>query len=238
MSANSFLKEVMQYVEELVPSAKWETGNGYALLLLDNDARSICFLSDTEIKKMHSSVTGYFILEYFWNKNKDASKSRLCSILGMTSKIHARQCSLSRIDEKQARTFIDHNHIMGYAKSYLSYGLFLKNELVAVACFSKGRKMHRLPPGKYSFELIRFCNKNHFTVVGGLSKLIHHFADAHKPGDIMTYVDISWGLPSAYYSQGFVLDSVSPSITITVIRNGLPDLEFLNKGNYKLIKHY
>jgi hypothetical protein len=98
--------------------------------------------------------------------------------------------------------------------------------------------MNRLPAGEKSFELIRFCNKNYHTVVGGLSRLIHNFAETYKPGDIMTYVDISWGAPSAYYSLGFVLDSISPSLTVTVIRNDLPDLEFINKGNYKLIKHY
>ena len=157
--------------------------------------------------------------------------------MGHTKRIHARQCILIRIDKKSASAFIDAYHIMGYAASYYNYGLFLKGELVAVACFSKGRRMNRLPQDKKSFELIRFCNKNFYTVVGGLSKFIHHFEIEHMPGDIMTYVDIAWGQPSAYYTLGFVLDKITPSVIRTIPQNDKAVIEFADMGNYKLIKY-
>lgn len=97
--------------------------------------------------------------------------------------------------------------------------------------------MRRLKEGKKSYELIRFCSKNESTVVGGLSKLIRHFEKFQSPGDIMTYVDISWGEPHAYYALGFVLDSITPPISCSLNTSSNTTIEYWNKGNYKLIKH-
>jgi hypothetical protein len=237
MSSNRFIKEVVAFVKEYLPNAKWQMEKDYAVLYLDENKKSVCFLANNALSTMHDIAHRFYIIEYFWEKNKESSKSRLCSLMGVTKRIHARQCVLKRIDKTMAKSFVDANHTMGYAGSYYNYGLFLKDELVAVACFSKGRRMDRLPEDKKSFELIRFCNKNFYTVVGGLSKLIHNFEVEHAPGDMMTYVDIAWGEPYAYYALGFVLDKITPSVTTSIPQLNATAIEFTNKGNYKLIKH-
>ncbi len=237
MPSSYFIQDVTAFVKGYMPEAIWEIKKDYTILYLNERNKSVCFIGNQGLDNMHLLNHRFYITEFAWQKNKEASKSRLSSLMGLTHRIHARQCTLSRIDKITAKNFINENHTMGYAASYYHYGLFLKNELAAVACFSKGRRMNRLPPGKKSFELIRFCNKNFHTVIGGLSKLIHLFEKEYSPGDIMTYVDIAWGQPNAYYALGFVLDKVTPSIALHDIMPDGEVIEYRNKGNYKLIKH-
>lgn len=237
MKSEEFIQEAISFVKTYLPEAKWQISPDCAVLFLDDETKSICFLPNSELNSMSSMTYRFYITEFHWQKNKEASKSRLCSLLGITKRIHARQCIISRIDKKIAGNFVNENHTMGYASSYYNYGLFRKDILVAVACFSKGRRMNRLPGGERSFELIRFCNLNYHTVVGGLSKLIHYFEQTHLPGDIMTYVDRAWGEPNAYYALGFTLDKITPGVITKIDGKGVQEIEFTNKGNYKLIKH-
>ena len=232
-----FLEEVRQFITSIIPSAAWETGNGYAVLFPADSKKSICFLSNDSLDLLHDSVHRFYITEFQWQKNMGATMSRLSSILGNTNRIFARQCSVSTIDKKIAHLFTNENHIMGYANSAYHYGLFYKNELIAVACFSKGMKMDRLPGSKKSFELIRFCSKNFHTVVGGLSKLLHSFTEEKSPGDIMTYIDVAWGEPFAFYALGFLLDKITPPFKSIILLHDKSTLTYINKGNYKLIKH-
>ena len=124
-----------------------------------------------------------------WEGKQGIILSRINSLLGQNKRVHGRACDIKLLDKNTAETFLNQHHIMGFAKSYYKLGLYKNDELVAIATFSKGRKMNRLPDGKKSFELIRFCNASGLTVVGGLSKLIHHFIKLTNAGDIMTYID-------------------------------------------------
>src|SRR5690606_3503625 len=90
------------------------------------------------------------------------------------------------------------------------YGLFLEGELMAVAVFSGGRQM-RHTENYRSFECIRFCTKQQFVVVGGLSKLLEAFIRDFKPNDIMTYVDLDWSDGKNFESLGFVeINKIEP----------------------------
>jgi hypothetical protein len=237
MPERNFIKDAVSFVNEYLPHANWELEKDRAALLLTPPLKSILFLNNTALHMISESLHSHIITEYSWNKNQLATQSRICSILGVTSRIHARQTIVKKISKAVAKIFVDTNHMMGYAQSHLSYGLFTKDAMVAVACFSKGRKMDRLPTDKRSYELVRFCSKNFHTVVGGLSKLIHHFEKERTPGDIMTYVDRTCGEPHAYYALGFVLDKVSEPLTISIMKENEIKTNFTNKGNYKLIKH-
>ncbi len=125
------------------------------------------------------------------------------SRLYLNKKIFARKCEVKRVYAPEAEIFLNKYHLMGYAKSATYIGLYYSEELLAVASFSSGRKMNRLPPDKRSHELIRFCCKAGITVSGGLSKIIRHFVEWKKPGDIMTYIDRQFGEGKAYTQLGF-----------------------------------
>jgi hypothetical protein len=125
------------------------------------------------------------------------------SNLGLNKTIFARNCAIKKILRKAAENFLEHYHLIGFTQSGFNYGLFYKDELVAVASFSKGRKMNRLPEGKRSFELIRFCSKSGITVTGGLTKLVKNFALEKQAGDVMTYIDLQWSDGRSFLRAGF-----------------------------------
>ncbi len=134
-------------------------------------------------------------------------KQKLISIiqskLHYTRTVFARECTVKRIEQKIAADFLEEYHLMGHAKAAFCFGLFDTGELVAVATYSKGRKMNRLSANERSFELIRFCCKEGITVSGGLSKLLSFFIKEKNPGDIMTYVDKQLSDGRSYYACGF-----------------------------------
>lgn len=135
--------------------------------------------------------------------NFDIVESRILSILGVTHRIYARKTELVKITKPELLEFLNNHHGNETFNSKYKYGLSYQNELVAVATF--GQLMHKKyeAQGKWSGELIRFCNKKHTTVVGGLSKLLNHFIKLHKVDDVMTYADKDWSDGKSYLGLGF-----------------------------------
>lgn len=182
-----------------------------------------------------------------WEDKPGIILSRINSLLGQNKRVHGRSCNIRLLDKNTAETFLNRHHVMGFASSYYKLGLFKKDELLAIATFSKGRKMNRLPEGKKSFELIRFCNASGITVVGGLSKLLKHFIKLTDAGDIMTYIDKDQSEGKAFIKLGFKLHSESEPIAFKIDKNSQKrtnqnitnhDIEMQvvkNSGNLKLI---
>jgi hypothetical protein len=129
------------------------------------------------------------------------------SKLGLNKTVFARNCEVKKIDKETATDFLDKYHIINSTQSAFNYGLTYKNELLAMASFSKGRKMNRLPINKRSFELIRFCCKEGITITGGLTKLIKNFCKDKEAGDIMTYIDKQFSEGASFIRAGFVKHS-------------------------------
>lgn len=125
------------------------------------------------------------------------------SRLSLNETVFARNCKVEKIDKTTAENFLDTYHLMNSTSSAFNYGLFLKDELLAVASFSKGRKMNRLVEDKRSFELIRFATREGITVTGGLTKLLKHFCREKKAGDIMTYIDKQFSGGNSFFTSGF-----------------------------------
>lgn len=171
------------------------------------------------------------------------------SKLHYTTTVYARNCVAKKIESALAKQFLDTYHLMNSAKAAFQYGLFDAGELVAVASFSKGRKMNRLNDNERSFELIRFCCKEGISVSGGLTKLLSYFVKEKRPGDIMTYIDKQYGDGKSYYSCGFIKHSeTDPHVfmvnTETMERSIFAESKFNpglyyqshNCGNIKLVK--
>lgn len=129
------------------------------------------------------------------------------SKLGLNKTVFARNCETKKIDKTVAEEFLNQFHLMNSTQSAFNYGLFAKDELVAVATFSKGRKMNRLPEDKRSFELIRFCCREGITVTGGLTKLVKNFCKEKNAGDVMTYIDKQLSPGESFIKAGFVKHS-------------------------------
>jgi hypothetical protein len=108
--------------------------------------------------------------------------------------------------------------------------LFYKGELIGSASFSKGRKMNRLQSGSQSFELIRFCCKSGITVTGGLSKLMSHFCEEKKAGDIMTYIDKQFSNGDSFIKAGFIKHSETPPLFFLVNKKTFERISLKDKN--------
>ncbi len=129
--------------------------------------------------------------------------NRLKGMLGLGPKVYARNTVVARIDKRIAMEFQEEHHLQVPLPGKYRYGLYHQGELVSLAVFSGGRRMTDEPSDYRSFELLRFCHKGAYMVVGGVSKLIRQFAIDFQPGDIMTYADLDWCQQSSLEKIGF-----------------------------------
>jgi len=138
------------------------------------------------------------------------------SRLNLNQRIFARKCEVVRVERSLARDFLNTHHLLNYAQAAFHYGLVHQNQLVAIAAFSRGRKMNRLEASLRSFEMVRFCSASGITVTGGLTKLLTHFVKVHTPGDVMTYIDKNWAQAETFVKSGFQRIGETPPISYPV----------------------
>ncbi len=120
---------------------------------------------------------------------------------GKSQRIHGRNTTIRKIDKPTALSFLESNHGNIALKTKYNYALSnKKGKLVAIACFGQVINMRS---GAKSSELIRFCNLSGSRVVGGLTKLIHHFKKKHNLDELMTYCDLDWSDGSNFKKLNF-----------------------------------
>lgn len=157
----------------------------------------------------------YRIHEDIWIRRNSAVLNRLGALCGKNLRVHGRQCRIVRIDKLTAQAFLEQHHTGGYVTSYYKYGLFFKEQLLAVATFSKGRTLHR-EDGRKSYELLRFATATGYSIAGGLARLIRHFILDTGAKHLMTYADIEWTDGSTYIKTGFHFKGTTPPITFRI----------------------
>ena len=136
------------------------------------------------------------IFEYQWANNQRQIKQRLSNILGSyTNKVFARKCIVREIDFAIASDFLNEYHLQGSCTSKVNLGLFFNNELISVMTFGKPRFNK-----DYQWELIRFCNKEGYHVIGAASKLLKYFERNYNPKSLISYANRcwSWGKHNVY----------------------------------------
>lgn len=142
------------------------------------------------------------IFEDEWREKQEIVKSLIKNQLGCTdNRIMARKCEIREIDAKQAKIFLDENHLQGYCNSSIRIGLFSNNEMVSLMTFGKSR--HFVGNGTYEWELLRFCNKLNTVVNGAASRLLKYFVVRFKPRSIVSYADRRWSDGKLYETIGF-----------------------------------
>ncbi len=195
----------------------------------------------------NTSPNIFIIHEDRWLKKPEIIKGKILSILNLNKRIYGRQCTIKKITKPVADSFLEENHIYGSTNSKVKYGLFYNTGLFAVATFANQRQFES---GR-SAELLRFCTKKQYTVVGGLSKLLSKYINDYKPDFIMTYLDPEWGEGRSFLNLGFIVSKFKDPILFYInksTKNRIPENKFFdhenlhdyytlrNKGSYKMIK--
>lgn len=154
-------------------------------------------------KKIDVEKEGFNLIQIWeddWNdiRKKEIIKSRFKSKFGLSKRIFARKCQLKEVNGKEAKKFLDENHLQQYVQSSFNIGLYLGDELLEIATFGKTRKV--ISGNTQAIELYRLCTKKDYNVVGGFSKLMKHAKEIFKGKTIISYSDCDW---CSFNSNGY-----------------------------------
>lgn len=120
-------------------------------------------------------------------------------------KIYARKCSINLItDISIIRSFLNSNHIQGYAHATINYGLYYNDKLIQVMTFSKPRYNNDC-----EWELIRLASSIDTIVIGGASKLLNFFEKQNNPASLLSYANLRFSKGDIYTTLGFSFVSKS-----------------------------
>jgi len=191
---------------------------------------------DCEAKGIHL----IHIFEDEWMFKKDIVKSRLRGLLNSYDKrIYARKCKIELIDPKTSREFVAQNHLQGSVNAGVNLALTYEDEIVSVMTFGNFRKSMGRTVEPNSYELLRFCSKLNYRVIGGAGKLFKRFIDQYKPYKVITYADRRWSLGNLYQKLGFQnMKKTSPNYWYVV--NGHREYRFKYRKNdlHNLLEHF
>lgn len=139
------------------------------------------------------------ITEWLWTNKQDICKSIINSALNRNTKIYARKCEIRTVSNKEAKEFLNINHIQGSINASKHIGLYYNNELIQLISLGKSRYK------KNEYELYRMCTKLNIQVIGGFNKLLNQ---VHEP--LVSYVDRSLFTGKGYITTGWTLISETP----------------------------
>ncbi|NBP05421.1 MAG: hypothetical protein EBV15_04255 [Bacteroidetes bacterium] len=165
----------------------------------------------------HEQAFQVIVHEDIWLNRKTAVINRLTALIGNTNRVHGRQCRIKRIDGPTAQSFLNQYHTGGFAVSYFKYGLYFRDELVAVGLFSKCRTFQNESKQTFkSAELTRYACKTGIRIVGGIDKIISLFCHEYDVYHIMTYADKEWTDGKSYLTLGFEKVGDTPPLNFRV----------------------
>lgn len=144
------------------------------------------------------------IWEDDWLYKNDIVKSIILNKLNISNKIYARKCDIREVNNSDVREFLNRNHIQGFVGSKYKIGLYYGEELVSLMTFGSLRKSLGQKTDENVYELLRFCNKIGYSVIGGASKLLKNFLKNNNVKSIISYSDNSRGVGNLYKQLGFL----------------------------------
>ena len=188
-------------------------------------------------KTVEAAKHGIHLIHIFedeWIEHKDIIKSKIKHILGLDdNKIKAggRMCVVKEICKQDANSFLEKNHIQGFAPSSVYLGGYFQGALVGVMTFLKEENNN--------WNLNRFATDEKYSLPGLASKLFQYFLKTHKDAvDIKSFLDRRWiySENNLYVKLGFELDNVlAPDYRYVV---GLTRKHKFNFRKQKLSKTY
>lgn len=135
-------------------------------------------------------------------------KAKIRHLLGKDNnkpKIMARKCTVKEINKKDAKKFLDLNHIQGYNdKCSIALGCFHKEELIGVMTLMKTNI-------KDEWNLARFATSMEYVCQGVGGKLFKYFIRKYGPEKVITFADRKWTVvdgDNLYNKLGFLMEKV------------------------------
>ena len=148
------------------------------------------------------------IFEDEYNEHKEIVFEKIRHLLGKDNnkeKVYARKCTVKEINKTESETFLNTNHIQGFAPSTIYLGCYYNDALVAVMTFKKEIRISN------KWELNRFATdiSKHCIGIGG--KMFSYFVKNYNPDYVKSFADRRWTLNNdnnLYTKLGFKLDEI------------------------------
>lgn len=154
-----------------------------------------------DLEKLNYQLFRIFSSEWLNETKQSIWKSVIASKIGSTNRLYARKCQIHEVDSKTSKQFLEENHLQGNVNAKYRYGLYFENELVSLMTFGKTRRAKW--KGDNNYELLRFCTKLNFTVVGGASRLLKYFEKINEPDMVLSYANRRWSTGNLYEKLDF-----------------------------------
>lgn len=144
------------------------------------------------------------IFDVDWETNKERIKTLLRYMFYDNTKLYARKCVVREIDKYDAKMFCNKYHLKGFTQiSTIYYGLYYKDELVSVMTFGR---MRGKKESNTDFEMVRYCVKEDYNIIGGANKLLKAFEKEYNPKLVVSYSDNDYFTGDIYSKLGFTND--------------------------------
>lgn len=148
------------------------------------------------------------IFEDEWVDRHKQVKNFLKSVMRIHDRrIYARKCQIKEVDKKEARTFLDKNHIQGKTAIKVAFGLYYEDELLGLIT---GSFHHRKTN---QFTLNRLVFDSGVQIPGGASRLLKHLVSYAKQegySSIVSWSDNRYSQGNVYEKCGFTLEQELP----------------------------
>jgi len=183
-------------------------------LVLDSNDNTV-----TEFEKLRQTEQNknnrFLIFIWFdlWELKPQIILSKIKHLLSLSIKKHARKTKVKPVNKIESIQFYTQNHLNQPLLGYKRFGLYINNELIALASFAKKRKFR---DDTYSSELLQFSTLNGIHINGGLSKLVKHFYLTYPVSTIMTYIDLDWTAGNKFKTVGFLPVEIKSPIYFTL----------------------
>lgn len=163
------------------------------------------------------------IYGYQWSNRRDVVISMLRNVLHKNEfRIFARDTIVKEVSSKEAKSFLNDNHLQGATASTVRLGLYHGDRLISLMTFSKPRHSSGFKASYDSntWELTRFCTLLNTTCIGGASKLFKYFLMHYNPSVVTSFSDRSITTGNLYSVLGFEFDSyVDPGYVWVNVNN-------------------
>lgn len=150
------------------------------------------------------------------------------------TKCGARSCVVRDITATESNTFLNKYHLQGAEyHSKWRYGLYYNDELCCVMTVGKPRYT------SHDYEIIRYCVRPDFIVMGGFQKLFSCFLKNTKPGEtVVSYMDLNkrFSCNNIYEKSGFVLEGITSPDYVWVSKYGTHTLKRYDTTKKKLVE--
>lgn len=188
-------------------------------------------------KYKRCKAAGVQLLTIFEDEWKNKKTIILSTLMYKFNKINSRHFArnlivVETVDAQTRNTFLTQHHIQGNGDGSHTLGLQTKQgEIVAVAVFAK------VANSPSEFYLTRFSTSG--VVVGGFSKIIHHFAKQTKCKSITTFADNRWSTGALYEKNGFErIAELKPDYAYIVKGERVHKFNFRHRSLKKMLPNY